>query len=59
MKIIKRNGSEVPFDSGKIFSAISRANAQVDVSDQISDAEIQVITDQVTEYCRTLDRARR
>ena len=57
MKIIKRNGSEVPFDSGKIFSAISRANAQVDVSDQISDAEIQVITDQVTEYCRTLDRA--
>ena len=57
MKIIKRNGSEVPFDSGKIFSAISRANAQVDVSDQISDAEIQVITDQVTEYFRTLDRA--
>jgi len=57
MKIIKRNGSEMPFDSGKIYAAISRANVQVDVADQISDAEIQVITDQVTEYCRLLDRA--
>ena len=57
MKIIKRNGSEMPFDSGKIFAAISRANAQVDEPDQINNAEIQAITDQVTEYCRLLDRA--
>ncbi|MBQ6346497.1 MAG: anaerobic ribonucleoside-triphosphate reductase [Clostridia bacterium] len=57
MKIIKRNGSEMPFDSEKIFAAISRANVQVDAPDQISNAEIQAITDQVTEYCRLLDRA--
>ncbi len=57
MKIIKRNGSEMPFDSGKIYSAISRANAQVDESDRISSTEIQAITDKVTEYCKQLDRA--
>lgn len=57
MKIIKRNGSEMPFDSSKIYSAISRANAQVADVDRISSEEIQTITDQVTEYCVQLDRA--
>ena len=57
MKIIKRNGSEMPFDSSKIYSAISRANAQVADVDRISQEEIQTITDQVTEYCVQLDRA--
>ena len=57
MKIIKRNGSEMPFDSEKIYSAISRANAQVGEADQICSEEIQEITRQVTEYCRQLERA--
>ena len=57
MKIIKRNGSEMPFASSKIYSAISRANAQVADVDRISPEEIQTITDQVTEYCVQLDRA--
>ena len=57
MKIIKRNGSEMPFDSNKIFSAISRANAQVEDTDRISPEEIQAITDKVTEYCVRLERA--
>ena len=57
MKIIKRNGSEMPFDSNKIFSAISRANAQVEDTDRISPEEIQAITDKVTEYCIRLERA--
>ena len=57
MKIIKRNGSEMPFDSNKIFSAISRANAQVEDTDRISPEEIQAITDKVTEYCIRLQRA--
>ena len=57
MKIMKRNGSEMPFDSGKIFSAISRANAQVDEADRISTEEIQKITDSVAQYCEQLDRA--
>lgn len=57
MKIIKRNGSEVPFDSEKIYSAISRANDQMDDAGSISPEEIRKITDQVTEYCKQLDRA--
>lgn len=57
MKIIKRNGSEMPFNSNKIFSAISRANAQVEDTDRISPEEIQAITDKVTEYCIRLERA--
>ncbi|WP_028243468.1 anaerobic ribonucleoside-triphosphate reductase [Pseudobutyrivibrio ruminis] len=56
MKIIKRNGSEMPFDSNKIFAAISRANIQVDESARISDDDIRKITNQVTDYCSNLDR---
>ena len=47
----------MPFDSNKIFSAISRANAQVEDTDRISPEEIQAITDKVTEYCIRLERA--
>ena len=32
MKIIKRNGAEVPFDSAKITNAISKANNAVEES---------------------------
>ena len=57
MKIIKRNSSEMEFDSRKIFAAISRANAQVEAKDRISEQEIQQITDTVTGQCLRLDRA--
>ncbi len=56
MRIIKRNGSEMPFDSTKINSAISRANNQVDETLRISEEEIKQITTQVSEYCERLDR---
>ncbi len=56
MRIIKRNGSEMPFDNTKIYSAISRANIQIDESLRISNDEIRQITNQVTEYCEKLDR---
>ncbi|MCR5580502.1 MAG: anaerobic ribonucleoside-triphosphate reductase, partial [Pseudobutyrivibrio sp.] len=56
MKIIKRNGSEMPFDSNKIFAAISRANIQVDESARITEDDIRKITNQVTDYCSNLDR---
>lgn len=36
MKIIKRNGSEMPFDNQKIYSAISRANAQVEETELLT-----------------------
>ena len=57
MKIIKRNGSEMPFDNQKIYSAISRANAQVEETDRITPEDIEAITERVTEYCKQLDRA--
>ena len=57
MKIIKRNSSEMPFDNRKIYSAISRANAQVDEADRLRPEEIQDITEKVTAYCVQLDRA--
>ena len=39
MKIIKRNGTEAVFDSGKIRSAVSRANACVEESERIGEEE--------------------
>ena len=56
MKIIKRNGTEAVFDSGKIRSAVLRANACVEEADRISEEELRQIADQVTDYCRHLDR---
>ena len=56
MKIIKRNGTEAVFDSGKIRSAVLRANACVKEADRISEEELRQIADQVTDYCRQLDR---
>ena len=56
MKIIKRNGTEAIFDSGKIRSAVLRANACVEEADRISEEELRQIADQVTDYCRQLDR---
>ena len=56
MKIIKRNGTEAVFDSGKIRSAVLRANACVKEADRISEEELRQIADQVTDYCRHLDR---
>ena len=56
MKIIKRNGTEAVFDSGKIRSAVLRANACVEEADRISEDELRQIADQVTDYCRQLDR---
>lgn len=35
-KIIKRDGTEVDFDSEKIFNAISKANTEVDEGEQIN-----------------------
>ena len=40
MKIIKRNGVEVIFDVKKIVTAISKANKEVPLSDQLSESQI-------------------
>ncbi len=57
MKLIKRNGSEATFDSGKIYSAVEKANLAVDEADRISQHQIQKITDKVTKKCDKLGRA--
>ena len=57
MKIIKRNGSEAVFDNSKIYAAISKANEAVEPIHRITDQQIQLITDRVTERCEELSRA--
>ena len=57
MKIIKRNGAEAIFDSSKIHAAINKANLAVEPIHRISDDQIRLITDRVTERCEMLSRA--
>ena len=57
MKIIKRNGAEAVFDKSKIHAAVSKANLAVDEVYRINEADIEAITDRVTERCKSLGRA--
>jgi len=57
MKLIKRNGSEVIFDGEKIAAAVRKANAAVDVSDRISEADVLLVTDNVVRECEAMHRA--
>ena len=57
MKLIKRNGSEVIFDSEKIYAAVEKANLAVDEMDRISEREIRRVTDKVTKKCEKMKRA--
>ncbi|MCR5563624.1 MAG: anaerobic ribonucleoside triphosphate reductase [Desulfovibrio sp.] len=50
-KIIKRDGTEVDFDSGKILNAISRANAEAD--EEMTPADLVFVTEKVV---RKLDK---
>ena len=54
MKIINRNGAEVPYDCEKVRAAISAANAEVD--DKISETEIGFIIGRVEQRCNALAR---
>ncbi len=57
MKLIKRNGSEVIFDSAKIKAAIEKANEAVDEKARISDSAIEKITRKVEKDCLKMKRA--
>ena len=57
MKIIKRNGAEMDFDSKKIAIAISKANLAAEESERVSDEDIREITEKVTATCELLGRA--
>ena len=57
MKIIKRDGSEVPYDYRKIIRAIDAANQDVAVEDRISDTQKENIASRVEKRCETLGRS--
>ena len=57
MKVIKRNGSEVEFNSQKIYDAISAANNEVDEKDRLTDEVIRAITTEVNSVCYSYHRA--
>ena len=57
MKIIKRNGSEVPFDITKIITAVTKASDSVGGKSRLSREQINQIADDVTEQCQALNRA--
>ena len=57
MKIIKRDGSEVPYDYRKIIRAIDAANQDVAIEDRISDTQKENIASRVEKRCEALGRS--
>ena len=57
MKIIKRNGAEVPFDITKIITAVTKASDSVGGKDRLSREQITDIAAAVTDQCQALNRA--
>ncbi len=47
MKVIKRNGEEVPFDLSKIINAVSAANMEIGPLYRLNEYQIQAIADNV------------
>ena len=52
MKIIKRNGSEVPFDLSKIENAIKAANREVPEDERLSEREVKFASLNVEDKCK-------
>lgn len=57
MKIIKRNGAEVPFDITKIITAVTKASDSVGGKARLSREQITDIAAVVTDQCQALNRA--
>ena len=56
-KIIKRDGTEVDFDSEKIFNVISKANTEVDEGEQINRNNISAVTNSIIDILGKFSRA--
>ena len=56
MKIIKRNGSEVPFDITKIITAVTKASDSVSRKSSLTQEQILSIATDFTEQCPALNR---
>ena len=57
MKIIKRNGAEVPFDITKIITAVTKASDSVGGRSRLTRDQITQIAADVTDQCHALNRA--
>ena len=57
MKVIKRDGTEVPFDASKITGAIKAASREVSGSDSPSDSQIEDAAGYITRRCSSIGRA--
>ena len=57
MKIIKRNGAEVPFDITKIITAVTKASDSVSGKSRLTREQITQIAAEVTDQCQSLNRA--
>ena len=57
MKIIKRNGAEVPFDIQKIEVAVTKANNSVAEADRMTPVQIGRIAESVELQCQKMNRA--
>ena len=57
MTVIKRNGSEVTFDTTKIIAAITKANESVDESIRMTPMQIQRIAESVEFSCLKMNRS--
>ena len=57
MKIIKRNGAEVPFDITKIITAVTKASDSVGGQNRLTRDQITQIAAAVTDKCQHLNRA--
>ena len=54
MKIIKRNGAEVPFDITKIITAVTKASDSVGGKSRLTREQINQIASVVEESCNSL-----
>ena len=57
MKLIKRNGAEVPFDITKIITAVTKASDSVGGQSRLTKDQITQIAAAVTDQCQLLNRA--
>ena len=57
MKIIKRSGSEVPYDIEKIVAAVKKANESVIETERMTEKQIEVIADNMLIQCSKIPRS--
>lgn len=57
MNVIKRNGKEVTFDSGKIIEAIRKANNSVEEFERIDKASAEAIANDIEEFAKEIGHA--